>query len=189
MANRPRRTIYANDATESVGFLLKLRLPWLIIGLIAGGLTTIAVSRFEHILQSEVRLAFFIPLIVYMSGAVGTQTETIFVRNASKGRLRAKSLVKYAVKELFQGVALGAIFGVLVAIFAYSWLGSSSVAATVGTAMAASVACATLVGLAIPAILKQEHQDPALGAGPFTTVTQDFVSLMIYFAIATLLIV
>ena len=83
----PEKTIYADDAKEKVGFLLRLRLPWLIIGLVGGTLASFLVSRFEEILSQNISLAFFLPLIVYMSDAVGTQTETIFVRNLAKGKV------------------------------------------------------------------------------------------------------
>lgn len=188
MAKRIKRTIYANDATESVGLLIRLRLPWLLAGLVAGSITTLAVSKFEHVLASEVRLAFFIPLIVYLSDAVGTQTETIFVRNASKRNLSMHSFLRMLTKELSIGLILGVIFGVLSAAFAYWWLGSAAVAITVGTAMALSISSATVIAIIAPAILKRGHQDPAIGSGPFTTVIQDFVSLMIYFLIAATII-
>ena len=177
----PERTIYADDQTESVGLLLRLRLPWLLIGLILGLGTTFIVSRFEALIAKEVSIAFFIPIIVYVSGAVGSQTMTIYVRNLTKRRTRFSA---YLLKELLLGIILGIVFGALISVFALMWLESKDIALAVGLGMAASVATATIVGLIIPNILKYEHQDPAIGAGPFTTVVLDIVSLLIYFAVA-----
>lgn len=185
MLRRVKSPVYADDATESVGLLLRLRLPWLAVGLAVGSLTTVLISRFEIVLASEVRLAFFIPIIVYLSGAVGTQTETIYVRNLGRRQIK---LSAYIAKEMALGLILGAIFGSLTWLFALAWLRSAAIASTVGLAMFASISAATLIALAVASLLNKEHQDPALGAGPFTTVLQDLVGLLIYFFIASAII-
>lgn len=180
-----KKIFYADDRNESVSFMIKLRLPWLFAGLIFGGFMTLLVSRFENVLSSHVQLAFFIPFIVYISDAIGTQTETIYIRNL---RQKTTNLATYLVKELFLGIFLGLLFGSLVGLFAYIWLGNFSVALTVGLSMLASISTATILALIIPSLIQRERSDPALGAGPFTTVVQDTVSLMIYFGIASAII-
>ncbi|MBI4100942.1 magnesium transporter [Candidatus Microgenomates bacterium] len=176
------RLLLADDATEQVGLLLRLRLPWLIVGLMIGTVITFVISRFEKVLSEQLSLAFFIPIIVYMSDAVGTQTETIYVRNLS--HQQAKFSI-YFIKELTLGLVIGAISGGLVGVVAWVWLGSPSVAATVALAMWASITVAAIFALFVPTLLhKVAHVDPAVGAGPFTTVLQDLISLLIYFLIA-----
>ncbi|HSH31894.1 MAG TPA: magnesium transporter [Candidatus Saccharimonadales bacterium] len=177
--------IYADDATENVSLLLRLRLPWLIAGLLLGGITTLVVSRFETTLEADVRLAFFIPIIVYMSGAVGAQTESIYVHNLNKHQA---TLRVYLIKELALGLMLGAIFGAILALFAFVVFGAQAVATTVGLAMFTGVATASIVGLIVPTILKREHQDPSVGAAPVVTAIQDLISLLIYFVIASTII-
>ncbi len=49
----------------------------------AGGIA----SLFEASLKDNITLAFFLPLVVYMADAVGTQTETILVRALAYGRV------------------------------------------------------------------------------------------------------
>lgn len=185
MSKKTERTVYADDATERVGQLLSLRLPWLIVGLLGGMLATRVAAYFETLLTSEVALAFFIPVIVYMSDAVGTQTETIYVRNLSKRQL---NFWVYLAKELTLGLILGLIFGFAIGAFAFLWLEKYAVALVVGLAMFASIVTATVISLVIPSLLYRGHTDPAVGAGPFTTVIQDLISLLIYFLIATLII-
>lgn len=165
--------------------LLKLRLPWLAVGLLGGIGASYLVSRFEIILSQNISLAFFLPFIVYMSDAVGTQTETIFVRNMTKGR---SHFVIYIVKEFFLGIILGVLFGGATGLFAYAWLHDPKTAWTVGVAMLANVAAAPVIALIIPEILFKEHTDPALGGGPFTTIIQDILSILIYFLIASVII-
>jgi magnesium transporter len=56
---------------------------------------------------------------------------------------------------------------------------------SVGLAMIVTMAIAPVIELVVPTILRMEHKDPAIGSGPFVTVVQDFLSLLIYFVIAT----
>ena len=49
------------------------RLPWLIFGLAGAFLPADIVSSFQHQLEENVILAFFLLGIVYMADAVGTQ--------------------------------------------------------------------------------------------------------------------
>jgi magnesium transporter len=64
---------------------VRARLPWLMVGLAGGFLAGGVASVFEASLKSEVALAFFLPLVVYMADAVGTQTETVLVRRLAYG--------------------------------------------------------------------------------------------------------
>lgn len=174
-----------DDTKEPVGHMLEHRLPWLALGLLGGIVTSIIVSKYEDILSHDIRLAFFVPIIVYLSDAVGTQTETIYVRHLKK---TGAGFLKYLVKETALGLSLGAIFGLATGSFAAYWLKSSEVGLTVGLAMLVNITLAPVLATIIPTVLYKEHSDPALGAGPLATIIQDLISLLIYFFIATLII-
>lgn len=180
-----RKQLYANDATESIGLLLRIRLPWLFLGLVLSLGTAFVVSRYEDILSADTRLVFFIPLIVYVSDAVGTQTATIYIRNLAKKQALFKT---YIWKELFVGFFIGMIFAVVTGLAAQLWLGSYDIAVTVGLAMWASITTATVFALSTAALLNKFKFDAASGADPLVTVAQDAISLLIYFAIATVII-
>ncbi|MEO5635317.1 MAG: hypothetical protein ABIS26_01135, partial [Candidatus Paceibacterota bacterium] len=70
MANQPITDIVKLSAVR----LVKVRLPWLLVGLVGGMCATLIVRYFEGTLMEKLALAFFIPVVVYMSDAVGTQT-------------------------------------------------------------------------------------------------------------------
>ena len=180
-----KKIIYVSDINERLKQLVIERLPWLVIGLGIGFLTSIYISNYKNILASNISLAFFIPIIVYMSDAVGTQTETIFVRDLTEHRA---NFLKYLKKEFSLGLVMGAVLGLMIGLFAFFWLRNMKVAMTVGLAMLINVMIAPVVATVIPELLFKERQDPALGAGPFTTVLQDFISLMIYFLVASVIL-
>ncbi|MFH1188455.1 MAG: CBS domain-containing protein [bacterium] len=60
---------------------LKHRLPWLLLGLLGGMFAAGVVKSFEATLSKNLILAAFIPLIVYMADAVGTQMEAFIIRD------------------------------------------------------------------------------------------------------------
>lgn len=171
---------------ERVDHLIEDRVPWLFIGLTGGLLTTLIVSGYEAFLSTDIRLAFFIPIIVYLSDAVGTQTETIYVRElAEKKKI---NFVKYLFKESVVGISLGVISGTLLGAFAVYWLGSYAIGLTVGLTMLVNLTFAPVLGVFIPNILYRRHSDPALGSGPVATIVQDLISLLVYFFIASIII-
>lgn len=174
-----------DDQKERISLLIERRIPWLFVGLMAGIVITIFSSLFEEVLSNNLRLAYFIPVIVYMAGALGTQTETVYVRNLGREKVNFKI---YLFKESIFGILAGILFGIGIGIFTYIFFREVSTAMTVGLAMFASTATAPPIALTISALIKKEHKDPALGAGPFTTVIQDLISLIIYFSIASLIL-
>jgi len=168
-------------AAEPAAHLLEHRLPWLFLGLLGGVAASVVVSKFEYLLASDLRLAFFIPIIVYMSDAVGTQAETIYVRNVA---IRKIKFAKYLLKETAVGFGLGIIFGFIIGAFASYWLKSFEVGLTVGATMFINLSLAPILAVTIPALIHNEHSDPALAAGPVATIIQDLISLLIYFLVA-----
>jgi len=185
-ANEHKAKIFLeDDIKEPVGHLIEHRLPWLTLGLLGGMGIAMLVSGFEESLSRDVRLVFFIPIIVYMSDAIGTQTETIYIRHLKK---TGAGFWKYIVKETILGFSFGVIFGTLLGFFAYFWLKDFKVALAAGIAMLINVTIAPILATVVPNLLYRRHTDPALGSGPLATVIQDGLSLFIYFSIATLII-
>lgn len=160
------------------------RLPWLIAGLIGSGVATFVVSRFERALEERVALAFFVPGIVYLADAVGTQTEAVVVRGLSVSRLGLRQLL---AGELSTGFLIGVVLGALGFSAVAAAFVDLRLALSVALAIFASSATATTIGLLLPWALERTGRDPALGSGPVGTIVQDVLSLLLYFAIATLI--
>lgn len=180
-----KKIMIEDDAKEPMSLMLEHRLPWLIMGLIGGMLATLLSSKFESILEKDIRLAFFIPIIVYLADAVGTQTESVYIENLTR---RKVNFYIYLFKEFILANIIGGFFGVCIGLFAFMWFKSVEVSFTVGYAMFLTMGIAPLPALIVPTILWKEHKDPAVGSGPFVTVLQDLLSLIIYFYIATVII-
>ena len=110
----------ARDAAEEgVAERLWHRLPWLALGLVGAMLSAGIVASFEEELQRQVLLAFFVPAVVYMADAVGTQTETVVIRGMALG----VSLRSIARRELATGAIIGCLLAVAFFVFAMRCLG------------------------------------------------------------------
>jgi magnesium transporter len=174
-----------DDTREPMTLMVEHRFPWLAVGLVGGiGLTLLA-SRFEELLSQNIALSYFVPVIVYMASAFGQQTEIVYIRNLDKKRTH---FLVYLVKELGLGLFMGLVFGFVIGFFAFYMFESFSIALSVGSAMAVTMSIAPVLALTVPTILKKEHKDPAVGTGPFVTILSDFISLLIYLLIATVII-
>ncbi|MCX2932013.1 magnesium transporter [Mycobacterium sp. CVI_P3] len=169
---------------ERVGRRLIHRLPWLAFGLVGAMLSAWFVGAREHQLAETVQLAFFMPAIVYMADAVGTQTETLAVRGLSVG----VPLRHFVAKEVVAGTLIGAIVAALFLPFSLWLFADSAVALTVSLALLCSCAVASTVALILPWLLSRLGKDPAFGSGPLATVVQDLLSLVIYLGLAAALV-
>ncbi len=179
------KILLEDDAKEPMSLMIEHRVPWLAIGLLGGIGATILASSFEKVLEKNLYLAFFIPVIVYMADAMGHQTQSVYIRNLTRKRTHISI---YLIKEFVLGNLLGLFFGICTGIFAYLWFKSVDTTFAVGLSMYVTMAIAPIIGLLVPTLLWKEHKDPAVGAGPFATVIQDLLSLLIYFFIASVIV-
>jgi magnesium transporter len=171
-------------AEEPLARRLAHRLPWLLVGLAGALLSADLVGAFEDLLRRDVILAFFLPGIVYLADAVGTQTETLVIRGLSVGVPIGHVVRREAATGLGIGVALSA----LLLAFALGRFGREDVAVAAALALLAACATATLVAMALPWLLHWLGRDPAFGSGPLATVVQDLLSILAYLLIASAVI-
>ena len=158
------------------------RLPWLLLGLAGSMLATLVMARSEETLQARVAVAFFVPGIVYLADAIGTQTETVVVRGLSLSFVRLPRLLW---GELRTGLLIGGVVSAVVFPAVLLGFGDPRLAAAVAVAVLAAGTLATSVGLLFPWLLQRFGVDPAFGSGPLATVVQDVVSLLVYLGVCS----
>jgi magnesium transporter len=157
------------------------RLPWLLVGLAGSIVATWIVAHFEERLSAHIAVAFFIPAIVYLADAVGTQTEAVVIRGLSF--LHAPSFSRLFLGEVSAGMIVGGTLGAAALPLVYLGFGDARLAVAVAVAVAIAGSLATACGLIFPWVLSHYDQDPAFGSGPVATIIQDVLSLAIYFLI------
>lgn len=168
---------------ESIFELFRRRTPSLLAGLAVGVIAAWWISSFEHIIEAEFLLAAFIPAIVYLSDAVGTQTQTLFIRDLTFAELFKVST--YIIRELKLGFLMAAALAILFMLSVFLVGGSFKLGLILGTTLIISVFAAIVTALCIPWLLSLLKRDPALASGPFSTAISDIFSLVIYFLVAS----
>ena len=168
---------------ESVGRRLWHRLPWLAIGLIGAMISAALLAGIEGEISANLAVAYFIPGIVYLADAVGTQTETLAIRGLSVGVGIRRVARREAATGLLVGIILAAVMFPTISLL---WQ-DVAVAAAVSLAVLAASTMATIVAMVLPYLLHRLGYDPAFGSGPVATVIQDLLSIIIYLAAVRLI--
>jgi magnesium transporter len=174
------------DIKTSTLKLVRARLPSLILGLIGGLFAAYIVTGFDEVISSYLVLASFIPVIIYLSDAVGTQSETLIVRMIA---LKPDfSITKYMLRELRVGGVLGVTFGILLFIAATVGWGATNLGVSIALSMFISIILQAFIATYISTLLYRFGVDPGVASGPLTTIISDITSLTLYFVIAVVLL-
>ena len=162
------------------------RVPWLVFGLFASSVITFIMAGFEQSLSANLKVAFFIPALVYISGAIGTQAVSVSVRGLSADNISITGLIQ---DELVIGTAIGASLGLISLIVVFVAFGDGALSLAVGLAVLGGGMVSAVVGFGLPWVFNRFGSDPALGSGPICTIIQDVASLFIYFVLVSALII
>lgn len=171
-------------AEEDVRHRLWHRFPWLLIGLAGAMGAAVTMGAFEQQLEENVLIAFFVPAVVYLTGAVGTQTEAVLIRGLSAG-VTIRSVLR---REFASGMLIGVFLALTFFVFALTVWGDAGIALAVALALIAGCSIATSVAIALPWAFQRMGTDPAFGSGPLATVIQDLLAIVVYLAIATAIV-
>jgi magnesium transporter len=164
---------------------VKQRLPWLLIGLFGIILAAGFISAFEELLGEHLIIASFIPAIVYMSGAIGSQHQTLLIRDIT---LMGKNmnLSKYFLKVISLGLALGIIIGLIIFSAISLFWNEPFLGIIIGFSIMITLIVSSISSFIITCSINRLKSDPATGSGPFATIISDVSSIMIYFWIVSL---
>jgi magnesium transporter len=143
-------------------------------------------AGFEQSLSANLEVAFFIPALVYISGAIGTQAVSVSVRGLSTDDISIAGLLQ---DELVIGTAIGASLGLISSILVFVAFGDGALSLAVGLAVLGGGMVSAVVGFGLPWVFMRFGSDPALGSGPICTIIQDVASLFIYFVLVSALII
>ncbi len=174
----------------------KARTPWLLMLMLSATFTGIILTHFENALATCAILTSYIPMLSGTGGNSGTQASTAIIRALSLGDIRFSDLPRVIWKEgrvaLICGACLAAANFVKM-MLVDRWLlrnpaVTPQVALVVCFTLVGTVACAKLVGSALPLLAEKLGFDPAVMASPFITTIVDAISLLIYFQIAALVL-
>jgi magnesium transporter len=188
----------AEKVTEDQSILKRYfsRAPWLIVTLCAGLVSATGLAYF-HLRPWFAIVPFFVPLITGMSGNVGIQCSTIFVRGMATGEISAGTRRETAIRELAIGHLIGITFGILCGLVVYllNYFGFHHMniepvvaAVVVGAGILGACFTATLLGTFSPLFFARMRIDPAVASGPIVTAFNDVLATFMFILVAKIIL-
>lgn len=164
---------------------------WLVLLFIAQLLTATVIRQNQDFLAATVELVLFIPLIIASGGNAGSQSATLIIRAMAVGELRPGDWAKVAGRELLIGLSLGIALGLIG--FVRAWFAGETVepiaiATAVGASILAIVTLSTMIGSLLPLLIRRAGLDPAVSSTPFIASVVDVLGLVVYFAVAQVIL-
>ena len=175
------------ETSDNVFTQTAARLPWLLIGMIGGIGNSLILGNFEGNFAVNPKMALFIPLIGGTGGNVGIQSSAIVVQGLANNTLKEGNIVPQILKESVVSLINASIISLVVFIYNFFMLGDRGITASVSLSLFAVVMFASIFGTLVPMTLDKMKIDPALATGPFITITNDIIGMMIYMFITSAL--
>lgn len=174
----------------SVLGLVKKRIPWLIILLLLGTVTTNVLHHYQSIVLSATFLLIFVPIITQTGGNSGNQSITLMIRGLSTGEIRFSDIWKIMGKEILVGILLGVGTGVVIMLRSYLFPPGIELfqAVTIGISLIFVVLFSSFIGTLAPLFINRMGFDPTVMSGPLMATVIDVVGLTLYFEIAKFLL-
>ena len=174
----------------SVWKLIKKRIPWLIVLLLAGTITSNVLNSYESVIALAGFLVWFVPVITQTGGNTGTQSSTLVIRGIATGEVHTRDIWPIVGKEVLVGLLMGIALGVL--LFLRGLVLPPEVypiqAVAVGASLVFVVLFSNIVGALAPLVIHSLGFDPTVMAGPLMATVIDVAGLTIYFTVAQLVL-
>lgn len=180
----------------SFGEVARKRVGWLVFLFGTAIATAFAMTRFEDKLHEIMLLMFFLPLVLSQGGNSGSQAATIITRALALGEVQ-KGAFRTAGREAGMGLALGLMIGSLAFFSAWGFavmkIGGANtppmaMAAVIGTATLLAVLFGSVLGSALPVVLKSIGADPAYASAPLVAAIMDVLGVSLYLGLASVML-
>lgn len=176
--------------------IYRKRAPWLLILMLSATFTSTIISSFDGILAQIIILSSFIPMITGSGGNAGSQASVSVIRALSLGEIEFKNILQVLWKEIRVAVLCGLTLAVanffkLLFFDLRHYTGTGSpveIALVVSATLVGTIVMAKIVGASLPILANKIGFDPAVMANPLISTVCDSLSLLIYFAVAKLLL-
>ncbi|MDD3146749.1 MAG: magnesium transporter [Candidatus Riflebacteria bacterium] len=176
----------------------RARLPWLLITLGTGFITSTILKYFMDEFKEVIALVFFVPVVMAMGGNTGIQSSTLVIRGLALNSFTSGDLFKRLIREIATGAVMGVACGLVVGVWAQYLITSGAassarfsalyLATTVGLSMTGAMTFAAMFGAMVPILFDRFKIDPAVASGPFVTSSNDIFALLIYYGVSVVLL-
>ena len=170
---------------QQVTSSVRARMPWLIIILIMGLLSTVLLTQLDFIGidSTYVKILFFLPVILCLGGSIGMQSSSITIMTLSNKDMTS---LNNTLKEVLVGIVTGIFCGLIGGVGTYIIINNQSISLLVGVAILINMIFGATIGAFVPALLKKLDIDTSIVSAPLVSVILDFIGICIFFLITTM---
>ncbi|MBX3468305.1 MAG: magnesium transporter [Planctomycetes bacterium] len=180
--------VHLTRAKASPVASFKDRFPWLLCN-VGGGMAAAVISGlYEPLLEAQVVLALFVPIVLALAESVSMQSMTLTIHALHGDKVSWATLGRNLGQELLAALLLGGGCGLTVGLLVQVWKGNALVALAVGGSIGLSMVTACLLGVLLPTAVRALRGDPRIAAGPIVLATADIATLLFYFNLAGLIL-
>jgi magnesium transporter len=158
---------------------------WLAILFATAAVTAMVLSTWQ---SPHVWLVAFIPLVIASGGNSGNQSATLVITALSTGDCKLSDWRRILRREFAMGLLLGLILAVPGYLLALAYAPSPAQAVVIPATILSVVLIGSLVGSVLPLMFRSLGLDPALMSNPFVSAIVDVVGLVVYMALALVLL-
>lgn len=168
--------------------MLRGRLPWLVVLLLLQSTAALVMRSFEDLLDRELVIAFFVPMIVGTGGNAGNQPGVAVTRALGLGGARDRTVLRrILVKEASLAVCTASVLAAVafVRVFA-AYSADLKAAAAIAIAVFVMVEISIILGVCFSILIDMLNIDPANGAAPLLTTVTDLVGITVLCGVSVL---
>ena len=167
----------------------KNRIPWLLVLMLSATVTGTIITRYEKAFSALPLLVSFIPMLMDTGGNCGSQSATLVIRGIALDEIHFSDILKVMFKELRISIIVGVFLALANGIRIYLMYDRNFwMALAIALSLVVTIILSKLIGCVLPLLAKQVKLDPAIMASPLITTLVDTCSIIVYFNIATRLL-
>jgi len=174
---------------ESVFDQYKNRIVWLLFLMLSSIVTGIIITKYQNAFSAYPILVSFIPMVMGTGGNCGSQSSTVIIRGMATGEIEPRDAFKALWKEFRIAILCGITLAIVNAIRIYIQYQDITLGIVLGLSLICTVILAKSLGCLLPLFARRFKLDPAYMASPLITTISDAVSLVIYFTVATAIMI
>ena len=169
---------------QQVTSSVRARMPWLIIILIMGLLSTIILTKlpFVGIDSNYVKILLFLPVILCLGVSIGMQSSSITIMTISS---KDSVSTNNTVKEILVGLITGIVCGLIGGLGTYIIINNLNISLLVSISILINMIFGATIGAIVPSLLKKLDIDTSIVSAPLVSVILDFIGICIFFLITT----
>lgn len=164
------------------------RWPWLGLNLLTAFVASRVIGQFEPAIQQLASLAALMPIVASIGGNTGNQTMTLVIRGLAVDQIPWSGVRPLLRKELLVALLNGAVWGLVVGLFAVIIYLDPKLGAVMSGAVMLNLVVAAISGVVVPIGLHAIGRDPAHGSSVLVTFMTDAMGFFLFLGLASVLL-